>query len=84
MERTDWPVLVLNTLRTLFVAAKRYLRSQHVRFGMEKYFSSLENMDLGLNLPPPMLTLCQEDVFFARDVASIPASGTLVLSVFRL
>ena len=87
MERIDCPLLVLNTLRTLLVAAKRYLRSQHVRFRVEKYFSSLENMDFGLNVPPPMLTICQEGLFSAADVTSIPASGTPeidVVTVFNL
>jgi hypothetical protein len=82
MERTNWPLLVVNTLRDLSVAAKRYLRSQYMRFRMEKYFSSLENMDLGLNVPPPMLAICQE-VF---SVASIPVLGTpeIVVTFFRL
>jgi len=47
-----------------------------VRLEVEEYFSSLENIDLGLNIPPPMLIICQEGLFSAREVALMPASGT--------
>src|SRR5947207_11171161 len=44
-------------------------------------------MDLGLKVPPPMLTICQEGLSSTRKVTSIPASGTPeidVVTVLRL